>query len=211
MAEADLENMKMEEYAAQFFGFTPKSFCNGVFNAMNDYIIECMKAVETYLTEKCSDSLSEDQIETGTNLILHQYMDTFNRTFERFESYVSKNILSIPPYILLNEDTPQMNQYTQQEESLLDAEIDDLKMKVWALKGANAKLRNCLSEMEQSSKDVDLATARLAALQDLMSKSGVSHPHESLQLTYENIEKGKKLIEKLVQESEEMANPRTFT
>ncbi|XP_014777660.1 protein MIS12 homolog isoform X2 [Octopus bimaculoides] len=211
MAEADLENMKVEEYATQFFGFTPKSFCNGVYNAVNDYIMECMKAVETYLTEKCSDSLSEDQIETGTDLILHQYMDTFNRTFERFECYVLKNIFSIPSYILLNEDTPQMHQYTPQEESLLDAEIDDLKMKVWVLKGANAKLRNCLSEMEQSSKDVDLATVRLAALQDLMSKSGVSHPHESLQLTYENIEKGKKLIEKLVQESEEIAGPRTFT
>ncbi|GAB1603416.1 protein MIS12 homolog [Argonauta hians] len=200
MAEINPATLKLEEYATQFLGFTPKSFCNGVYNSMNDYIIECMKAVQSYLTEKCSDSLTEEQIEEGTNAILHQYMANFSRTFERFESYVFKNIFSIPSNVLLAEDSPQKVQYSPESELLLDQQIEELKMKVWTLKTANAKLRSSLAEIERSSKNLDSATTKLHALQDVMSKSGFSHPDESLQLIYDNIQNGKKLIVKLSQD-----------
>ncbi|CAE1248109.1 unnamed protein product [Acanthosepion pharaonis] len=77
----------MEEYSIQYFGFTPKSFCNGVYNAMNEYLSECIKAVMDFMTIEYADLLSADQIETGISKILAQYSEVFDQNFDRFELY----------------------------------------------------------------------------------------------------------------------------
>ncbi|KAK3739957.1 hypothetical protein QZH41_012796, partial [Actinostola sp. cb2023] len=39
----------IHEYETQFFGFTPKSFMDGVYNAVSDFVSDCFGELETEL------------------------------------------------------------------------------------------------------------------------------------------------------------------
>lgn len=194
-------NLTMEEYSIQYFGFTPKSFCNGVYNAMNEYLSECIKAVMDFMTIEYADLLSADQIETGISKILAQYSEVFDQNFDRFELYMYKNIFHIPSHVLLPEDEVQTVVRTQSEEESLDDEITILEMKIWAVKIAIARLREELLDLDVSQKQLDSTLAKLNELSNLMAEAGVSHPHEALLATAENIAKCKRLIAKITKDS----------
>lgn len=193
--------LMMEEYSTQYLGFTPKSFCNGIYNAMNEYLSECIKAVMEFMTTEFNDIISTHQVEVGIAKILSYYSDVFDKQFDRFELYLYKNIFNIPSNVLLPEDEVHTTVVTKLDEESLDDEITMLELKIWAIKVANARLREELVNLDISQKQLDSTLAKLNELRNLMAEAGVTHPHEALLATEENIVKSKALIAKIMNDS----------
>ena len=120
------------EYVTQFFGFTPKSFSDGVYNAINDYIQECFKEMGTILEEEFAknDNLSSSQIRSGCKVLIKKCYRNLDQFMDNMELYMLRNIFTIPRGVLLPEDEvhkEMKDECGNKTQSDIDLEILGLK------------------------------------------------------------------------------------
>jgi len=145
------------EYETQFFGFTPESFVDGVYNAVNDYVVDCFQELENILKSEplLSSAVTEEQLQAESDKMANNFYRSIDVAFDRFEVYVKNNIFKIPANVLLPEDKVHCNhQYTVEDEKQIDKELEELEKKIKAAKYVNSALK-------QEIKDLDNAQEQL--------------------------------------------------
>ncbi|XP_060073007.1 protein MIS12 homolog [Ylistrum balloti] len=176
------------EYETQHLGFTPKAFCNGVYNAALEYIQKAVQEIEIFLSEEYSKVMKPTQIKEACEVILSTMVSKLDKNFDIIETYLTKNVLTIPGNVLLPEDEAQAGDtYTPEQEDMLDTEIQELKDKVLALKYANSKLKQEMSLIDHVQARFDMAQQQLQKLNDINSESGVPEVKDSLMFTSQKV------------------------
>lgn len=146
------------EYETQFFGFTPESFVDGVYNAVNDYVVDCFQELENLLKSEplLSSAVTEEQLQAESDKMANNFYRSIDVAFDRFEVYVKNNIFKIPANILLPEDKVHWNhQYTEEDEKRVDKELEELEKKIKAAKYVNSALKQEIKDLDNAQEQLD--------------------------------------------------------
>ncbi|CAG2228259.1 MIS12 [Mytilus edulis] len=171
----DSDEDPLEEYETQYFGFTPKSFMNGVYNALAEYIRESLAALAEYIKSQYPNGMTSTQLQGGEENMMKYILRKLNRSFDILEQYLMTNVFKIPDHVVLPEDQAQAgNQYTEEDEKQIDLEIKQLEDKLLTIRYANGILRQDLSEMDQVQSIFDKSFKQLETIEDMTSQCGIS-------------------------------------
>lgn len=197
----DSDDDPLDEYETQYFGFTPKSFMNGVYNALAEYSRESLAAFTQYIDIKYPNQMSASKLQEGRENMMKYVLKKLNRSIDVLEQYLMTNVFKIPDHIILPEDHVQAdNQYTQEDEKQLDSEIKQLEDKILTIRYANGVLRQDLGKMDEVQALFEKSLEQMEALETMTKDSGVSDVKND---TIEAIHKVTRMIE-LVQNLENM-------
>lgn len=192
----DLQLACGQEYETQFFGFTPKSFSDGMYNAISDYTGDCLHAAEEIMKAEFKHSMTEDQFKAASQSIFPVLSKTMNKAFDKFETYLFTNIFLIPGGVALPEDkVHEKYQYTEEQEAELDQKIHDLKDKVKNSKYVSACLRQQLQDLGVVEEQYQVMLKQQQTLDRLCKDSGVSGLKESLEFTQDKVKKLRSIVE----------------
>ncbi|KAJ8321322.1 hypothetical protein KUTeg_001180 [Tegillarca granosa] len=165
----------LQEYETQHFGFTPKSFLNGIYNAIVEYLREGLDVMEQYIHQEFSNVMTENQIKEATSKLLPHLVKKLDRVFDFLEKYLLENVFHIPDNVILPEDEVQLTtSYTKTDEEAINEENSKLKDQILALKYANFKIQQELYQIEHVQTKLDNVLAQFQQLQDISEKAGVS-------------------------------------
>ncbi|KAL5005220.1 hypothetical protein ScPMuIL_018676 [Solemya velum] len=163
--EEDRDLVQQELYETQHFGFTSKSFVNGVYNAIIEYLQEGLSYVQQFIAQEFESVMPSDKVQISIDAMIPYFVMKLERSFDVLERYLMKNVFCIPPDVVLPEDKVQLNQrYTPQDEMDLDRQVTQLKDNILAVKYANARLRHELSVLEGVQTRMDCALRQLEEL-----------------------------------------------
>lgn len=142
--------ISQQEYEAQFFGFTPKSFSDGLYNATAEYLHEGLLAVARELSQVRFGEQSEQQLLDAAETAFQHVQPDIAKKFDKLEVYLSQNIFNIPPHVILDEDTVWKEKPEVSDSSVkqCEDEIQKLTEKITALQHANACFRQELHDSE---------------------------------------------------------------
>ncbi|XP_076338975.1 protein MIS12 homolog isoform X2 [Tachypleus tridentatus] len=174
------EDFKNQEYETQFFGFTPRSFVDGMYNAVYDYLHDSLNTLQLYLCQQYSCVMPEDRIKTGSEVILQTMLNNTDKAFDRLESYLSTNVLRIPEHVLLPEDAIHETPHTIDEMQKLETDIQELKQRLQKAKKVNACLQKELKEQDVVKMELEKFISQLKMLKNLSRETGVFNWKENL-------------------------------
>ncbi len=124
------------EYATQHFGFTPKAFVDGIYNAVNDYIKGFFKEMGKVLDEEFAkgDAILSSKIRQQCKRLIAKCYESVDKSMDKMELFLLKNILLVPSAVLLPEDEVHKGSVLKDEDSSteagLDKEILELKTEI---------------------------------------------------------------------------------
>ena len=126
------------EYVTQHFGFTPKAFVDGIYNAVNDYIKGFFKEMGKVLDEEFAkgDTNLSSTIRQECKKLIAKCYESVDKNMDKMETYLLKNIFVIPAGVLLPEDEVHKAKGIKDENSLTEAALDNeiLEVKTEILK-----------------------------------------------------------------------------
>jgi len=162
-------------YEAQFFGFTPRSLLDGVYEALTSFGKDRLKSLERQLLESelVPADVSSEHVSRALNKVLEQFNERIDHIYEKFEDYVLKNIMYIPSNVLLPEDQVQANQVTKEDEEAVDTEIKNLEKLILAEEALK-------SALVAEQKELDAYLEELLQHQDWLKALSV-HTSENFQ------------------------------
>ncbi|XP_071951897.1 protein MIS12 homolog isoform X2 [Antedon mediterranea] len=162
------------EYETQFFGFTPKSFVDGVYNAIFEYLRDGIELLEKYLVSEFEkDGVSKEIVREGSQKLLSHFRVRFDRACDKLERYLMKNIFHIPSKMIQTCDVVnQENNYTESEEQLLDDEIQQLQIKIQNVKYTNAYLKQYIMDMEKVQNQLDNVLSKVESMEKICNQAG---------------------------------------
>ena len=164
------------EYVTQHFGFTPKAFVDGIYNAVNDYIKGFFKELGKVLDEEFAkgDANLSSKIRQECKKLIAKCYESVDKNMDKMETYLLKNIFVIPAGVLLPEDEvhKEFSDKKKDEISLTEAGLDNeiLELKTEILKEIryrelvqceHEKLRKILAELKRSHADAVYSVALL--------------------------------------------------
>lgn len=94
-----MEFAKSTTILTEHLGYAPIALIDDVINAVNDILYKCTAAMETFLSERYGndENIPEDEIELGTAKLETLLESVVDKCFDKFELYVLRNLLIIPP------------------------------------------------------------------------------------------------------------------
>ncbi|XP_038050474.1 protein MIS12 homolog [Patiria miniata] len=173
----------LKEYEVQFFGFTPKSFIDGVHNALVDYLNDSVEATEKFLLEEAeanSEVVSPEFVREASDRLFSHFLKTFDKNFDRLESYLKKNLFHIPSNVLLPEDAVHWQDYSAKDDVKLDGDLESLRQQIRNSLYVNARLRQWLQEAEVAQAQLDVLLLQLNNFHHILSKANISDLSESI-------------------------------
>lgn len=171
-----------QEYETQYLGFAPRSFCDGLYNAILDYTWEYFRASQEYMKQEYGDILTEEELKNASEVFLTTVTQKIDENFDKLEAYVCANILHIPRYVVLPEDQVQeeYKHFTVERERSLDEEICRLKERIIAAKYVNASLKKEYKQLRHLRKEYNQFLMFLDKLNKTFKEARVLDMHESL-------------------------------
>ncbi|KAL3847777.1 hypothetical protein ACJMK2_018671 [Sinanodonta woodiana] len=195
---SQIKNFMHQEYATQYFGFTPQSFINGIYNAMVEYIHDAMEALETCIQQEFSDVITPEQTNEATRKLQSYLGPKIDACFDYLEKYLMKNIFIIPADLVLPEDKHhEENHYTLEEDRTLDEKIAAVRTKILAVKYANSKLQQRLKDIAAVKNDMDKFLSQLETLSSLIDAEGVSDVKDALIHTVEKVKRLTEIVQEM--------------
>ncbi|XP_071085595.1 protein MIS12 homolog [Haliotis cracherodii] len=174
-------SQKRAEYETQYFGFTPKSFSNGVYNAVNDYMMDGLQAVEGYMNTEYGDVISPSQVNEGVQKMQQNMAKQVDKAFDTLEAYLFTNIFCIPENTVLREDqVKQEKLYTEDDEKKIDRDIEEYTQKILAVKYANTCLQGELEDIDQAQAQMDGMLKQAQDMHQVLRQAGVTDVKDSL-------------------------------
>ena len=153
------------EYSTQLFGFTPKAFVDGIFNAINDYIKEFFKELGKVLDEEFAkgDTILSSTIRQGCKDMIEKCYQNVDKAIDRIELFLLRNTFVIRPEVCLPEDEVHKdvsdaltNDANALTEDSVDSEILELKTTILKeihfgtiLKDEQKRLSRILGELKR--------------------------------------------------------------
>lgn len=94
--------VKSTAILTEHLGYAPISLIDDIINAVNDILYKCTSAMETFLNERYGndETIPEDEIELGTAKLETLLESIVDKSFDKFEIYVLRNLLVIPPELI---------------------------------------------------------------------------------------------------------------
>ncbi|XP_076435542.1 protein MIS12 homolog [Babylonia areolata] len=171
----------LEDYETQLFGFTPRSFVSGIYNAVSEYFTEALQSLEDYLSKHYSDTMSASEIGERMQVVRQHLVTKIDKAFDTLETYLANNIFCVPTNVILPEDQVQVNTpVSQQDFSAVQDGIQCMKKNILAVKLANAVLKQRLQYTMQLQEMFDNIVERLNSAQAIARQEGVVDLHDSL-------------------------------
>lgn len=193
----DLNTKKTREYEyeIQFFGFTPDSFVNGVYNAVNDYVVDCFQELENLIKSEpsLSSNVNQEQLHAESDKMANNFYRSIDEAFDRFEIYVKKNILKIPPHVLLPEDKVHSDDlHTVEDDKKIDKEIEELERKIKAAKYVNIALKQEIKDLDSAQEQLDNFGKQIDIIQKSCKglKENIAFTHNEAKKVHDIIEDG---------------------
>ncbi|KAI0208679.1 MIS12 kinetochore complex component [Lamellibrachia satsuma] len=170
-----------QEYETQFLGFTPKSFSDGMYNAVLEYTWDCFRASQQFMKSEFPDVVTDTELQQASEVIIPRLSNTIAKAFDKLETYLFTNIFHIPENVLLPEDRPHAKySYTEEEEKALDHDIKELQEKMVTAKYMNACLKQELRDMEVVEKEYKQFGDLLTSFHKTCDEAGVPDMRESM-------------------------------
>lgn len=174
----------LQEYETQYFGFTPKSFIDGVYNALADYLYDSVDASDKYIASEAQSSkhpVSAEAVRESSDRLLAHLQFAFDKAFDRLETYLMKNIFHIPSHVVLPEDKIHAEMtVTESEEVRLDSELEDLRQRIMNARFVNARLQQWSSDVKQVQDLLDALLKQLEEYQKVCIQANVADLKESI-------------------------------
>ncbi|XP_071838312.1 protein MIS12 homolog isoform X1 [Apostichopus japonicus] len=172
-----------KEYETQYFGFTPKSFVDGVYNAMVEYLSDFVEVTHKYFLddERFKEQISVEALQESSNRLFVHLRDAFDKAFDRLENYLMKNIFHIPSGIVLPEDKVHMSDpVTESMDQKLDNELEELREKIRNAQYVNCRLQKWLQDVDSVQHVLDSLLAQLQKWQMVCRESNVTDLGETI-------------------------------
>lgn len=173
----------LKEYETQYFGFTPKSFIDGVYNAMVEYLSDIVEVTQKYFLddEKFKGLISPEVLQESSERLFVNLRESFDQAFDRLENYLMKNIFHIPSAVVLPEDKIHMtNPVTVSMDQKLDIELEELHEKIRNAQYVNSKLQQWLKDVDSVQHTLDSLLAQLQKWQMICRESNVTDLKETI-------------------------------
>ncbi|CAN6668389.1 kinetochore-associated protein Mtw1p [Trichomonascus vanleenenianus] len=168
--------LKSTAILTEHLGYAPIALIDDIINAVNEILYKCTAAMETFLTERYgNDSTSSDasqipadEIELGTAKLETLLESVVDRCFDKFELYVLRNLLVIPPelisggWIRLGHHTGV--DFTEKPFDELDRKLALLRQQMYMEKKLNRWLK---METKKSSKLIGILEGYQSSLEFL--------------------------------------------
>ncbi|XP_041356057.1 protein MIS12 homolog [Gigantopelta aegis] len=168
-------------YETQYFDFTPKSFYNGMYNAVSEYIFEALATMERVLGEECHDVMSPSSIKEAMSRFKPHVDKTINRAFDKLEIYLDENIFHIPSNVVLPEDKIQLSHPVSREEMhSLDKEMDVLRNKILAVKYANMCIAHDIKSADDAHAKISQMLKHMKDMRNIVRTAGISDIRDTL-------------------------------
>nr|XP_054771568.1 protein MIS12 homolog [Lytechinus pictus]XP_054771569.1 protein MIS12 homolog [Lytechinus pictus]XP_054771570.1 protein MIS12 homolog [Lytechinus pictus] len=174
----------LHEYETQYFGFTPKSFIDGVYNAVADYLYDSVDAADKYIASESQQGrhpVCEEAVRESSDRLLAHLQLVFDKAFDRLETYLIKNIFPIPSHVVLPEDkihkelTP-----TESDEVKLDTELEELRQRILDAQYVNARLEQWSNTVKQIQNLLDDLLTQMEDYQKICIQENVADLKESI-------------------------------
>ncbi|XP_071499034.1 protein MIS12 homolog [Diadema antillarum] len=174
----------LKEYETQYFGFTPKSFIDGVYNALGDYLYDCVDAMDKYIASEAEQGkhpVSAEAIRESSDRLLAYLQFAFDKAFDRLETYLMKNIFHIPSHVTLPEDKVHLEiTATESDEVKIDAELEELRESIRNARFVNAALQQWTHDVQKVQQLLDGFHDELERFQKTCQQANVPDLRESV-------------------------------
>ncbi|KAK3857807.1 hypothetical protein Pcinc_035964 [Petrolisthes cinctipes] len=136
-----------EEYEAQFLGFTPSMFLDGVERIIADRLSEALDQLEQHMSKVPVAVLPPNESHNGINTLRMEVDKHFTKTIQKFKVNARKTLM-VPPPILHPADKEQANPASAVDITILETEIEKLQLQLKNEKFMQAKYKEELQEAE---------------------------------------------------------------
>ncbi|KAL8580923.1 hypothetical protein ACOMHN_039623 [Nucella lapillus] len=171
----------LEDYETQLFGFTPKSFVSGIYNAVSEYFMEALQILEDYLQRRYGDTMTGTQVAERMTIIRKHLVTQIDKAFDTLEIYLATNIFCVPKGLVLPEDQVQMDSPVSEQDFLtVQRDIQSMKNNILAVKLANAVLKQRLQHTMELQETMDHIVQRLSSAHTAARQEGVVDLRDSL-------------------------------
>lgn len=179
--ENDIVQGELSEYECQYLGFTPKSLINGVYNAVITNLREGLTHMEAYINEGYGTTITPEKTKQAMETIQSVLVEKLDKKFDHVESYLLKNVFTIPEDVVLPEDRVQMTHpLSPEEDRQLDTEMEQLRKHIIAVRYGNECVRQQVSDIENLQKHADNTLLYLQQLDSTATDAGVLGIKDSL-------------------------------
>lgn len=194
----DIHDDPLEEYETQYFGFTPKSFMNGVYNALAEYIKEGLTAFTEHIEQQYPEEMTPDDLKKAEENLMKYILRKLNRSFDILEQYLITNVLKIPDHIVLPSDKIQMeHQYTIEDEQQVDMEIQQLKDQILSIRYANGVLRQDMLQIDKVQGIFNTTVKQLEPVEALTKEQGISDIKDNTVYTINQVKKMMNIVKNI--------------
>uniref|UniRef100_A0A1B6MUW2 Protein MIS12 homolog n=1 Tax=Graphocephala atropunctata TaxID=36148 RepID=A0A1B6MUW2_9HEMI len=146
----DVIDIKDQEYDAQLFGFTVKDFMTAIRLLVKEEVTRFTDAMTTALIKKyANDDPEVEKVKEITKSLIDQYMNASMEPLKTLEVQL-KELLHIPPHVLLPGDSIQRTQYSASEEQEVDNQLADLLTRIKRTKSFDMELHQELKMLRDS-------------------------------------------------------------
>ncbi|XP_054282344.1 protein MIS12 homolog [Macrosteles quadrilineatus] len=161
----DIENIRESEYDSQLFGFTVEHFIHAFKMLVHEEVERLTSAMASSLKKKCpEDDIAERALIEGIkNNLVKQYMNNAESSLGMLKAQL-RELLHIPPHVLLPEDETQRIQYTSEEEKEMDNLLEDLFQRLKRAKAFKVELLQEMKMLQDVLPDLNRRVEELETL-----------------------------------------------
>jgi hypothetical protein len=153
----ELGLISQQEYETQLFGFTPKSFSDGLYNGTVQYMHDCLTLAAQFMkTELKNGQQSADSLDKAAEQIFQDILPGIGKTFDKLEVFLGQNIMKIKPDLLLEEDFLRLDY-----PSATSSDIQQLESAIRSSEDKIVALKHCIASLRQELSDTDVLVTEL--------------------------------------------------
>jgi kinetochore protein Mis12/MTW1 len=145
----------------EHLGYAPISLIDDIINAVNDILYKCTAAMENFLASRYGNDerIPENEIEHGTAKLEMLLESVVDKSFDKFELYVLRNLLTIPADLLsggwIRLKHHQGVDFTESNSSI-DDQIAALEREIYIQQRLNSVLNRQLQFKHQLLEQVNI-------------------------------------------------------
>merc|ERR1712066_36418 len=197
----DTNKRAQMEYSTQFFGFSPDSFIDTMIGNCTEIVESHLQSAKKRCLEAFEGKVLESDVDERFAAANERYIEATERIFYKFGCYLRSQVLSVPPEILLPEDSvhanPERAQYDGADQRSAEDKFESICQKVKNAKLERAVLRNKVKNLEEVHKHLEVVLRRAKAVErnEKMSKQIAEKSMEAARKS-EVVEKAIEALEK---------------
>jgi len=114
------------EYATQHFGFTPDSLTDTITTFALENLTGIMETMQSHCIKVFAKKVPESEMRESFSLIHEKFTSSTEGVLDDMSSYAKKNILTVPPHIVLPEDRVFLNSKSTGAGYSADQMVEDI-------------------------------------------------------------------------------------